>query len=124
MAQRIKYFVLNNGPLLTTITVFILVYFLGGRLYPAMQKPQVFFNLFINTASLMIVSIGMTFVIITKGIDLSVAGMIALTSAASASLLAKGTNPIAVIPLMLLMGIIFGFTLGCIIHFLKSNPLL
>jgi len=122
MAQRIKYFVLNNGPLLTTITVFILVYFLGGRLYPAMQKPQVFFNLFINTASLMIVSIGMTFVIITKGIDLSVAGMIALTSAASASLLAKDTNPIAVIPLMLLMGIIFGFTLGCIIHFLKVEP--
>ena len=58
-----------------------------------MQKPQVFFNLFINTASLMIVSIGMTFVILTKGIDLSVAGMIALTSAASASLLAHGANP-------------------------------
>jgi len=122
MAQRIKYFLLNNGPLLTTITVFILVYFIGGRLYPAMQKPQVFFNLFINTASLMIVSIGMTFVIITKGIDLSVAGMIALTSAASAALLAKGTNPFVVMPLMLLMGIAFGFTLGCIVHFLKVEP--
>ena len=122
MAQRIKYFVLNNGPLLTTIAVFFLVYFIGGRLYPTMQKPQVFFNLFINTASLMIVSIGMTFVIITKGIDLSVAGMIALTSAASAALLAKGANPVAVMPLMLLMGIAFGFTLGCIIHFLKVEP--
>lgn len=122
MAQRIKYFIFNNGPLLTTITVFILVYFIGGRLYPSMQKPQVFFNLFINTASLMIVSIGMTFVIITKGIDLSVAGMIALTSAASAALLAKGTIPAVVMPLMLLMGIAFGFTLGCIIHFLKVEP--
>jgi galactofuranose transport system permease protein len=122
MAQRIKYFLLNNGPLLTTITIFILVYYMGGRLYPAMQKPQVFFNLFINTASLLIVSIGMTFVIITKGIDLSVAGMIALTSAASASLLAKDTNPMVVMPLMLLMGITFGFTLGCIIHFLKVEP--
>jgi simple sugar transport system permease protein len=122
MAQRIKYFIFNNGPLLTTITVFILVYFIGGRLYPSMQKPQVFFNLFINTASLMIVSIGMTFVIITKGIDLSVAGMIALTSAASAALLAKGAIPIVVMPLMLLMGILFGFTLGCIIHFLKVEP--
>ena len=59
-------------------------------LYPAMQKPQVFFNLFINTASLLIVSIGMTFVILSKGIDLSVAGMIALTSAASAALLRGG----------------------------------
>ena len=120
--QRIKHFLLNNGPLLTTIVIFILVYWIGGRLYPAMQKPQVFFNLFINTASLLIVSIGMTLVIITKGIDLSVAGMIALTSAATAALLAKNTLPAVVIPLMLLMGIVFGFTLGCIIHFLKVEP--
>ncbi len=122
MLHRIKLFLLNNGPLLTTITIFILVYVIGGRLYPAMQKPQVFFNLFINTASLLIVSIGMTFVIITKGIDLSEAGMIALTSAASAALLAKNANPVMVMPLMLLMGVAFGFTLGCIIHFLKVEP--
>jgi ribose/xylose/arabinose/galactoside ABC-type transport system permease subunit len=70
MSQRIKSFLIKNGPLLTTITIFILLYIVGGRLYPAMQKPQVFFNLFINTAALLIVSIGMTFVIITKGIDL------------------------------------------------------
>jgi len=122
MAQRIKPFLVNNGPMLTAIVVFILVYVMGGLLYPNMQKPQVFFNLFINTASLMIVSIGMTFVIITKGIDLSVAGMIALTSAASASLLAHGTNPFVVMPLMMVMGIVFGFTLGSIIHFLKVEP--
>jgi galactofuranose transport system permease protein len=122
MAQRIKHFLVNNAPLLTTITIFILVYFIGGRLYPAMQKPQVFFNLFINTASLLIVSIGMTFVIITRGIDLSVAGMIALTSAASAALLAKNASPYAVVPLMLIMGVLFGTALGCVIHFLKVEP--
>jgi galactofuranose transport system permease protein len=122
MSQRFKHFFVNNAFLLTTITIFILVYFLGGQLYPAMRKTQVFFNLFINTASLLIVAIGMTFVIITKGIDLSVAGMIALTSAASASLLDKGANPLLVMPLMLAMGIAFGFTLGCIIHFLKVEP--
>jgi simple sugar transport system permease protein len=70
----------------------------------------------------MIVAIGITFVIITKGIDLSVAGMIALTSAASAALLAHNASPAVVIPLMLLMGIAFGFTLGCVIHFLKVEP--
>lgn len=122
MAQRIKFFLINNGPLLTTITIFVLVYFVGGRLYPAMQKPQVFFNLFINTASLLIVSIGMTFVIITKGIDLSVAGMIALTSAASAALLVKGVSPAIVMPLMLLMGIAFGIAMGSIIQYLKVEP--
>jgi ribose/xylose/arabinose/galactoside ABC-type transport system permease subunit len=122
MAQRIKPFLLNNGPLLTTITIFILVYFAGGRLYPAMQKPQVFFNLFINNAALLIVSIGMTFVILTKGIDLSVAGMIALTSAASAALLVKGVNPVVVMILMMLMGIVFGLAQGSIIHYLKVEP--
>ena len=122
MAQRIKFFLLNNGPLLTTITIFILVYFMGGRLYPTMQKPQVFFNLFINTAALLIVSIGMTFVILTKGIDLSVAGMIALTSAASAALLVNGVNPVIVMLLMLLMGIVFGTAMGSIIHYLKVEP--
>jgi simple sugar transport system permease protein len=122
MTQRIKLFLVNHAPLLTTITIFILVFIMGGQLYPAMQKPQVFFNLFINTASLLIVAIGMTFVIITGGIDLSVAGMIALTSAASAALLAKGAAPLMVMPLMLIMGVAFGFALGSIIHYLKVQP--
>jgi simple sugar transport system permease protein len=87
-----------------------------------MQKPQVFFNLFINTAALLIVSIGMTFVILTKGIDLSVAGMIALTSAASAALLVNGVSPAVVMPSMLLMGIVFGLAQGSIIQYLKVEP--
>ena len=122
MAQRIKLFLLHYGPLLTTITIFILAYFIGGQLYPTMQKPQVFFNLFINEGSLLLVSIGMTFVIISGGIDLSVGGVIALTTAASAALLKNGVSPAVVMPLMILMGIVFGFTLGCIIHFFKVQP--
>jgi len=43
-------------------------------------------------ASLLVVSIGMTWVIITKGINLSVAGMIALTSTATASMLTNGAS--------------------------------
>ncbi len=119
MAQRTKLFLLQRGPLLTTIAIFILAYVMGGQMYPAMQKPQAFFNLFINNGSLLIVSIGMTFVILTKGIDLSVAGVLALTTAASAALLKDGASPAVVMPLMLFMGIAFGFTLGCIIHFFK-----
>jgi ribose/xylose/arabinose/galactoside ABC-type transport system permease subunit len=122
MAQRTKNFLFNNAPLLTTITIFVVAYFVAGRVYPAMQKPQVFFNLFINNASLLIVSIGMTLVIITGGIDLSVAAVIALTSVASAALLQNGANPIVVMPLMLVMGTVFGFSLGSIIHFLKVQP--
>ena len=68
----------RHGPLLVTVGVFVLIYAIGGQLYPAMQKPQVVFNLFINNASLLLVSIGMTFVILNGGIDLSVGGVIAL----------------------------------------------
>ncbi|MFL7893417.1 MAG: ABC transporter permease subunit [Anaerolineales bacterium] len=81
-----------------------------------------FFNLFINNATLLIVSIGLTLVILTKGIDLSVAGMIALTSAASAALLQAGMSAWLVIPLMLLMGIVIGFVMGWIIHYFKVQP--
>jgi galactofuranose transport system permease protein len=120
--RKIRLFLLNYGPLLTTIMVFLLAYFVGGQLYPSMQKPQVFFNLFINNGSLLLVSIGMTFVILTGGIDLSVGGMIALTTTASAALLRQGVSPLVVLPLMVVMGIVFGFTMGCIIHFLKVQP--
>ncbi len=120
--QRVKPFLLVNGPLLITISVFLVGYLAAGLVYPTMQKPQVFFNLFINNASLLIISIGMTFVILLKGIDLSVASLLALTSVASAALLKNGMSPALVIPLMLLMGITFGFVMGCIIHYLKVEP--
>jgi galactofuranose transport system permease protein len=117
--RQFKLFLFNNGPLLITVTVFVLGYFIAGQVYPMMQKPQVFFNLFINNASLLIISIGMTFVVLLKGIDLSVASVLALTSIASAVLLREGWSPAVVIPLMMLMGISFGFVIGCIHHFLK-----
>lgn len=124
MIQRIKPFLLRHGSLLLTIAIFILVYFVGGQLYPTMRKPQVFFNLFINDSSLLLVSIGMTMVILSGGggIDLSVGGMIALTSTASAALLRSGVSPYIVIPLMIVIGIAFGALMGWIIQTLKVQP--
>jgi simple sugar transport system permease protein len=122
MIQRAKLLLLSNGAQLIAFAVFVLIYFIGGRLYPAMQKPQVFFNFFINDASLLLVSIGMTLVILTGGIDLSVGGVIALVSTASAALLRSGVSPYIVIPLMIVMGIALGTLLGWIIQALKVQP--
>jgi hypothetical protein len=58
VAQRTKQFVFNNAPLLTTITIFIVAYFWRARFIPPC-KPAGIFNLFINNAALLIVSIGM-----------------------------------------------------------------
>jgi ribose/xylose/arabinose/galactoside ABC-type transport system permease subunit len=122
MIQRAKIFTNRHGPVLLSIVVFLLVYFVGSRMYPAMQKPQVFFNLFINDASLLLVSIGMTLVIITGGIDLSVGGIIALVSTASAALLRAGASPYLVLPLMIVIGVALGALMGWIIQYLKVQP--
>ncbi len=122
MVRQTKLFFLRYGPLLTTMAIFILAYIVGGLMYPTMQKPQVFFNLFINDGSLLLVAIGMTLVILTGGIDLSVGGVLALTTAASAALLRSGVSPYVVIPLMVVMGIAFGALLGWIIQVLKVQP--
>jgi ribose/xylose/arabinose/galactoside ABC-type transport system permease subunit len=124
MKQRVRHFFSQHSPVLLSFVVFLLVYFVGSRMYPAMQKPQVFFNLFINDASLLLVSVGMTMVILTGegGIDLSVGGVIALVSTASAALLRAGVNPYLVIPLMIVLGIAFGAMMGWIIQYLKVQP--
>jgi len=122
VARRISTFLVKNGTLFIVTATFLLAYFIGGRLYPAMQQPQVFFNLFINNGSLLLVSIGMTLVIIAGGIDLSVGGVLALTTTASAALLRAGVSPAIVLPLMIVMGIAFGAAMGSIIHFLKVQP--
>jgi len=124
MVQRAKPFLLRYGSLLITFAIFVLVYFVGAQLYPVMRKPQVFFNLFINDASLLLVSIGMTMVILSGGggIDLSVGGVIALVSTASAALLRSGVSPYIVLPLMIIMGIALGGLMGWIIQYLKVQP--
>ena len=124
MIQRAKLLFLRHGTVLLAFVVFALLFFIGSRLYPAMQKPQVFFNLFINDSSLLLVSIGMTVVILTGGggIDLSVGGVIALVSTASAALLRGGANPYLVIPLMIVIGVALGTLMGWIIQYLKVQP--
>ncbi|WP_246665034.1 ABC transporter permease [Neorhizobium sp. P12A] len=55
-----------------------------------------------------IVSIGMTFVILTRGIDLSVGSIVGVVAVTSAMLLSSGTPIPVVMVLALLMGVVFG----------------
>lgn len=110
-------------PLLVTIALFFVFYALGMIVYPAMRDPQVFFNLFRTSPFLLISAIGMTFVIISGGIDLSVSGVVALTTVASAALLRDaGWNPWAVIGAMLVMGMAIGAIMGAFITYMKVQP--
>ncbi|MBN2083764.1 MAG: hypothetical protein JW748_00970 [Anaerolineales bacterium] len=109
-------------PLSATVLLFIVAYIYGLAAFPSMRDPQVFFNMFRNYPFLLISAVGMTFVILTGGIDLSVSGVVALTTVASAALLRGGMHPALVILLMLLMGIALGATMGSFIAFMKVQP--
>jgi simple sugar transport system permease protein len=109
--------------LVVTIGLFLLMYGLGAKLYTGFLSPQVFLNLFIDNAFLGVTAIGMTFVIISGGIDLSVGCVIALTTMISAHCLeVSHWNPALVILLVLLVGSALGFAMGCLIHFFKLPP--
>ncbi len=110
-------------PLLVTISLFIGLYAFGIVQYRGFGSPQVFFNLLIDNAFLLITSIGMTFVILSGGIDLSVGAVIAFTTVFSAYMLEElGLSPAIVIPTVLLCGVALGAVMGAIIHFFKVQP--
>ena len=110
-------------PLLITVSLFIGLYAFGIVQYRGFSSPQVFFNLLIDNAFLLITSIGMTFVILSGGIDLSVGAVIAFTTVFSAYMLEElGLSPAIVIPTVLLCGVALGAVMGAIIHFFKVQP--
>lgn len=123
--MQIGAFISNNRkfiPLSATIALFFVAYAAGAFFYEGMRDPQVFLNLFRTSPFLLISAIGMTFVILTGGIDLSVSGVIALTTVASAALLRTGWDPWVVMLLMLAMGMALGAIMGAFITYLKVQP--
>ena len=110
-------------PIAVTVGLFILMYGAGSLLFAGFFSLQVFLNFFIDNAFLAITAIGMTFVIISGGIDLSVGSVIALTTMVSASLVEKqGWSPAVVIPLVLIMGATIGLIMGVVIQFFNVQP--
>ncbi len=109
-------------PLAATIAMFMLVYAFGVLSFSAMQDTQPAFTLLNTAPFLLIAVVGQALVIISGGIDLSVGGVIALTTVAAAALLEAGWDPAVVIVLMLLMGITIGGVMGFFITYMKVQP--
>lgn len=109
-------------PLASTIGLFLLVYAWGFLSYPAMRDGQAFFNLFDAAPFLIVTVVGESFVIISGGIDLSVSGILALTTVVAASLLQMGWSAWMIFPVVLLIGMLFGLVMGLFITYLKVQP--
>jgi galactofuranose transport system permease protein len=110
-------------PLTVTVALFLVMFGAGAYKFDGFLSLQVFLNIFIDNGFLAITAIGMTFVILSGGIDLSVGSVIALTTMVSATLVEKHAwSPAAVIPLVLVMGCVIGLVMGLIIQFFKVQP--
>ncbi len=116
----------TNLLLIITIAVFIAMYvcavvFLGA----GFRKPQTFFNSLNNNAALIILSCGLSLVMITGGIDISVGYMTALVCMSCAVHLDAGMGNGSIfgaILIALMIGVLFGAVQGFLVAYLDIQP--
>ena len=118
---------LNSSLFLLYITIglFALMYIAGMILFKneGFAKPQMFLNLFISNAGLIVIGCGMTIIMITGGIDISVGSVTALVCMSAAYVMEeKGLNAWAAIGISLIIGILFGMIQGYLIAYLEIQP--
>jgi len=107
-------------PLIVTFVVFVALYLIGFQRFPAFGTTRVIANFLTDKSFLGIAAVGMTFVIISGGIDLSVGSVIAFTGVLCALLIGElGMHPLAAFGIALVIGAAFGAAMGAVIHYFK-----
>jgi ribose transport system permease protein len=111
--QRYTMLVLRNMPAILFVLVFVLFSVLDQRFFTVAN----FSNIMISSAFVGIIAVGMTIVLLTGGIDLSVGATMYITAAVLALLLEQGT------PLLLAIaaGVVAGTLWGCFNAFLIAR---
>jgi simple sugar transport system permease protein len=109
-------------PTLAAVVIFIGMVIYGEAVYGRILQYNTISNLFVNNAHLIIIAVGMTFVILMGGIDLSVGAVIAFSSVAGVMLVNAGWNPWLVMVLMVAMGGGFGALSGALIQYSRVQP--
>ena len=124
LGSKIKNMTDTNLLLTITIIIFFVMYiaamiFLGG----GFLRWQTFFNILNTNASLIILSCGLSLVMITGSIDISVGGVTALISMCCAVYLDyKGGNVFVSVIIALAIGLAFGLFQGVLIAYLDIQP--
>jgi galactofuranose transport system permease protein len=90
--------------------------------YDFASPAQVFLNLLVDNAHLIVLAVGMTFVILTGGIDLSVGSVVALSTVILAKTLQSGWPAPVAIATVLIVGPLLGLLMGTVIEFFELQP--
>jgi ribose/xylose/arabinose/galactoside ABC-type transport system permease subunit len=109
-------------PIIVTAAILVALFAAGSLRYRGFFSGQVVLNLFVDNAFLIVLAVGMTFVILTGGIDLSVGSIVALSTVMAAALLREGWPPGVVIATVLLVGATIGLCSGLVIHYFDIQP--
>lgn len=110
----------KNIPILSSVGIFLLLYGVGSILFNGFFSIGVFSNLFYDNAFLGVLAVGMTFVIISGGIDLSVGSVIGFTCTFIAYLVEiKHMSPLLAMILSLFIGVTAGMVMGVFIHYFR-----
>lgn len=123
-SEKVKGLSDTNLLLSITIVVFVVMYLFAiivmGK---GFTKPQTFFNILNANAALIILSCGLSLVMITGSIDISVGGITALVSMCCAVYLDyKGGNVAVSMLIALAIGLAFGLFQGFLIAYLDIQP--
>ena len=106
-------------PLAATAVIFAIAYALSVLQFPGMLSTRVLGNFLTDNAFLGITAVGMTFVIISGGIDLSVGAVIGFTGVLVAVLITWfGVHPLVAFAIALAVAAAFGAAMGLAIHYL------
>ena len=110
-------------PLATTFVIFLIAYGLCIAEFPNMLSTRVLGNLLTDNAFLGIAAVGMTFVILSGGIDLSIGSVIAFTGVFLAVSMGDwGVPPVVALVMVLVLTTAFGALMGAMIHYLAMPP--
>ena len=124
MGKKLKNMTDTNLLLTITIVVFFAMY-IGAIVFQGkgFLKPQTFFNILNANAALIILSCGMSLVMITGGIDISVGGVVALVSMSCAVYLDFGGGNVFISMLIAVaIGLAFGIVQGFLVAYLDIQP--
>ena len=112
----------RNLPSLVTLSVFVLLYAACAVQFPFMASGRVAGNLLTDNAFLGVLAVGMTVVILSGGIDLSVGAVVAFVGVLLALLIGNGVDPFLAFAIALAAGTLYGALIGAAIHWLQAPP--
>ena len=111
------------SPVLVTALVFVAGFAICASQFPNFASTRVVANLLTDNAFLGVVATGMTVVIISGGIDLSVGSVIGFATVFVALTTERmGLPPLAAFAILLLLCAGFGAAMGAVIHFFDMPP--